>query len=121
MDKAVQLLDRQIEFVEKQLLTEQLILPLKKQVSPQTSLKWTAKKTDLIELLYALNAAGCFNSGNASLNQTAVYLENVFSTSLSHFPRDFYEMRIRNRQMWRYHCCIKTSVRENETLLRWNI
>jgi hypothetical protein len=61
----------------------------------QTSLQWTAKKTDLIELLYALDAAGCFNSGNASLNQIAMYFEEVFHTDLSHFPRDFYEMRIR--------------------------
>jgi hypothetical protein len=101
LNKAVQLVDRRIEFVEKQLLVEQTALncPFKKQALPQTSLEWTAKKTDLIELLYALDAAGCFNSGNASLNQIAVYLENVFGANLSHFPRDFYEMRIRNNQM----------------------
>ena len=72
--------------------------PFKKQIPSQTSLRWTAKKTDLIELLYGLDAAGCFNSGNISLNQIAVHLENVFDTNLSHFPRDFYEMRIRNNQ-----------------------
>jgi hypothetical protein len=66
---------------------------------PKTSLQWTAKKTDLIELLYALDAAGCFNSGKASLNQIAVYFEEIFNTDLSHFPRDFYEMRIRLDQM----------------------
>jgi hypothetical protein len=53
----------------------------------------------LIELLYALDATGCFNSGNASLNQIATYFEEVFHSDLSHFPRDFYEMRIRNDQM----------------------
>jgi len=62
-------------------------------------LKWTAKKTDLIELLYALDAAGCFNSGEVSLNQIATYFEKVFNTDLSHFSRDFYEMRIRLDQM----------------------
>lgn len=83
------------------MLTEQIALncPFKKPTSSQTSLRWTAKKTDLIELLYALDAAGCFNSGNISLNQIAVYLENVFNANLSHFSRDFYEMRIRNNQM----------------------
>ena len=69
--------------------------PFKKQILSQPNLKWTAKKTDLIELLYALDAAGCFNSGKASLNQIATYFEKVFNTDLSHFPRDFYEMRIR--------------------------
>jgi len=49
----------------------------------------------LIELLYALYAAGCFNSGKASLNQIAVYLEEIFQTDLSHFSRYFYDMRIR--------------------------
>jgi len=100
LEKAVQLVDRRLEFVEKQILAEQAAhnCPFKKQTSSQTSLKWTAKKTDLIELLYALDVAGCFNSGNVSLNQIAVYLENVFSVNLSHFSRDFYEMRIRNNQ-----------------------
>jgi hypothetical protein len=50
-------------------------------------------------LLYALEAAACFNSGKASLNQIASYFENIFYTDLSHFPRDFYEMRIRNDRM----------------------
>ncbi|GHT41482.1 hypothetical protein FACS189437_08450 [Bacteroidia bacterium] len=65
---------------------------------PKVKLTWTAKKTDLIELLYALDAVGCFNSGSVSLNQIAAYFENIFNTDLSNFPRDFYEMRIRNDQ-----------------------
>jgi hypothetical protein len=95
------LIDRQIEWIEKQILAEQntAVCPFRKQALSQTSLQWTAKKTDLIELLYALDAAGCFNSGKASLNQIAMYFEEVFHTDLSHFPRDFYEMRIRLDQM----------------------
>lgn len=99
--KAVELIDRQKEWTEKQLLAEQntAACPLRKQTLSQTNLQWTAKKTDLIELLYALDAAGCFNSGNTSLNRIATYFEEVFNTDLSHFPRDFYEMRIRLDQM----------------------
>jgi hypothetical protein len=98
---AIQLIDKQIEWTEKQLLEEQnlFVCPFRKQALSQPNLQWTAKKTDLIELLYALDAAGCFNSGNASLKQIATCFENVFNTDLSHFPRDFYEMRIRNDQM----------------------
>jgi hypothetical protein len=82
-------------------LTEQnsFVCPFRKQALSQPNLKWTAKKTDLIELLYSLHATGCFNNGNASLNQIAVYFEDIFNTDLSHFPRDFYEMRIRLDQM----------------------
>jgi hypothetical protein len=82
-------------------LTEKnpFVCPFRKQTLSQPNLKWTARKTDLIELLYALDAAGCFNDGNASLNQIATCFENVFNIDLSHFPRDFYEMRIRLDQM----------------------
>jgi hypothetical protein len=62
---------------------------------PRVKLTWTARKTDLIEMLYALDATSCFNSGNVSLNQIAAYFENVFNTDLSNFSRDFYEMRVR--------------------------
>jgi hypothetical protein len=65
---------------------------------PKVKLMWTAKKVELIELLYALDALGCFNMGDVSLNQLAAYFENVFNTDLSNFSRDFYEMRIRNDQ-----------------------
>jgi hypothetical protein len=65
---------------------------------PRVKLSWTGKKTGLIELLYALDAVGCFNMGEVSLNQLAAYFENVFNTDLSNFSRDFYEMRIRNEQ-----------------------
>jgi hypothetical protein len=86
--------------VEKQLLAEQNppICSFRKQALSKTNLQWTAKKTDLIELLYALDAAGSFNSGNISLNRIATYFEEMFNTNLSHFPRDFYEMRLRSDQ-----------------------
>ncbi|GHT03747.1 hypothetical protein FACS189423_05380 [Bacteroidia bacterium] len=45
-----------------------------------------------------MDALGCFNMGEVSLNQLAAYFENVFNTNLSNFSRDFYEMRIRNDQ-----------------------
>ena len=100
LNKATLLIDEQIKWIEKLLLTEQNIAgcSFRKRVLSEINLQWTAKKTDLIELLYALDAAACFNFGNVSLNQIAIYLENVFSANLSHFPRDFYEMRIRNNQ-----------------------
>ena len=90
-----------MEWIGKQILAEQNVsgCPFQKQTLSQINLKWTAKKTDLIELLYALDAAGCFNFGKTSLNQLATYFEKVFNTDLSHFPRDFYEMRIRLDQM----------------------
>ena len=98
INKAIQLIDKQIEWVEKQILAEQNVsgCPFQNQAISKINLKWTAKKTDLIELLYALAAAGCFNFGKASLNLIATNFEKVFNCDLSHFSRDFNEMRIRN-------------------------
>ena len=96
LKKAVRLLTEQIEWLERQLLVEQQVCLSKEHPPPQTKLTWTAKKTELIEILYALHAAGCFNFGKISLSQIAAYFEEVFDTTLSNFPRDFSEMRIRN-------------------------
>jgi hypothetical protein len=100
LKKAVFFIERQIEWVERQLLAEKNIpaCPFKKQTLSQTRLQWTSPKAYLIELMYALDAACCFDSGNTSLNRIAVYFEEVFNIDLSHFARDFYEMRIRNNR-----------------------
>jgi hypothetical protein len=66
------------EWVGKQLLAEQNLSarPHRKQTLSRINLQWTAKKTDLIELLYALNAAGSFNSGNISDTVAPLYRTN---------------------------------------------
>ena len=98
LKRAILFIERKIERAERQLLAEQNIpaCPFRKQ-SP-TCLQWTSPKTYLIELIYSLDAAGCFNSGKISLNRIAVFFEEVFGIDLSHFARDFYEMRIRNNR-----------------------
>ena len=98
LKKAILLIDRQIEWVKMHLLAETNFpaCPFRKQALSKTVLKWTSPKTYLIELMYGLDAAGSFNSGHVSLNRIAGYFEEVFNIDLSHFARDFYEMRIRN-------------------------
>jgi len=97
LKKVIDLIDRKIEFEEKQIFAEQNVsgCPFQNQAISKINLQWTAKKTDLIELLYALHDAGCFNSGKVSLNQIATNFEKAFNCDLSHFSRDFNEMRIR--------------------------
>ena len=66
---------------------------------PKVKLTWTESKTDLIELIYALDTTGCFNNGKIPLTQIAAYMEEVFNIDLSNnIARNFYDMRIRNRQ-----------------------
>jgi hypothetical protein len=61
----------------------------------QCILRWTASKTNLIELLYALHASGVFNEGKADLKQIASEFERLFSTSLGNYYRVFQDIRQR--------------------------
>lgn len=64
---------------------------------PKVKLTWTGSKTDLIELIYALDTEGCFNNGKIPLIQIAAYFESVFNIELgNNIARNFYDMRIRN-------------------------
>lgn len=63
---------------------------------PKVKLTWTGSKTDLIELIYALDTIGCFNHGKVPLIQIAAYFESVFNIDLGgNIARNFYDMRIR--------------------------
>jgi len=65
---------------------------------PKVKLSWTGSKTDLIELIYALDTEGCFNNGKIPLIQIAAYFESVFNIDLgNNIARNFYDMRIRNQ------------------------
>lgn len=65
---------------------------------PKVKLTWTGSKTDLIELIYALDTEGCFNHGKIPLIQIAAYFESVFNTELgNNIARNFYDMRIRQQ------------------------
>ena len=65
---------------------------------PKVKLTWTGSKTDLIELIYALDTEGSINNGKIPLIQIAAYLENIFNIELgNNIARNFYDMRIRNQ------------------------
>ncbi|MHB1920836.1 MAG: RteC domain-containing protein [Chitinophagaceae bacterium] len=63
----------------------------------ENALRWTGSKTDLIELLYALQSAGVFNQGQADLKQVGLYLEKIFHVDLGNYYRTFQEIRLRKK------------------------
>lgn len=63
--------------------------------STGSPLTWTGSKTDLIELIYALQAAGVFNKKDADVKQIATHLENAFNVSLGNYYRVFQEIKLR--------------------------
>ncbi len=67
----------------------------RKKPSVRSELLWTAPKTNLIELLYALHASNVFNDGKAGVKQVAEALEKIFQTSLGNYYRVFQDIRQR--------------------------
>jgi len=80
-------------------------------------LKWTASKVDLIELIYALHAAGVFNNGRADLKEIAECLQQVFEVDLGQYNRVFYDIRARKINKTKFLDALKDGLKKrmNET------
>ncbi len=59
------------------------------------NLKWTASKTALIELIYALHSQGVFDNGNADIKVIAKTFENAFNVDLGDFYHTFMGLKSR--------------------------
>jgi hypothetical protein len=70
-----------------------------KQVSEisQTSLKWTAAKAGLVELIYAMQSAAVYNNGNAGVKEIAESFEKLFHVDLGNYYNVFNEIRLRKK------------------------
>lgn len=63
-------------------------------IYPKVGIRLEAKKTDIIELIYALHSIGSF--GSASLKSVVNFIEAVFTIELGNYSRTFAEMKLRN-------------------------
>jgi hypothetical protein len=63
-----------------------------------SALTWTGAKTDLVELIYALQASDVFNKGNAGVKQIASQFESMFNVTLGNYYRVLLEIRQRKNQ-----------------------
>jgi RteC protein len=59
------------------------------------NISWTASKTDLVELLYALHYQGALNNGNATLKEIANCLQKTFGVDLGGSYHTYLEMKER--------------------------
>ncbi len=60
-----------------------------------SNLFWTGSKTELIELIYALQSSGAINSGTADIKELASLFEHVFNIDLGNYYHTFIEIRAR--------------------------
>lgn|SRR3989344_310829 len=68
----------------------------------QPNLVWSDSKTSLIELIYALQAQGAFNNGNADIKEIAAFFETVFNIDLGEYYRTYLEIRSRKINRTKY-------------------
>lgn len=55
----------------------------------EVSLRWTASKTDLVELIYALVEAGVLNNGTMEIKNAMVYFQRIFQVDLHSYYQKF--------------------------------
>lgn len=64
-------------------------------LSTTADLIWTGAKTDLIELIYALQSTEVFNNGKADIKHIASAFQAAFNIDLGNYYRVFQDIRVR--------------------------
>ncbi|MEQ3498349.1 RteC domain-containing protein [Tenacibaculum sp. SSH1-16] len=77
-----------------------------------SKLFWTANKTDLIELIYALDSIGAINSGAADIKRMATACEQIFNIELGDYYRTYLEIRSRKINQTKFIDKLKESLTE---------
>lgn len=67
--------------------------------SPKSPITWTASKSALVELLYALHSMQCFNNGRIEMSEISRFLEKTFNIELGNVYKTLHE--IKNRKTGR--------------------
>ncbi|WP_428329664.1 RteC domain-containing protein [Mucilaginibacter sp.] len=62
------------------------------------SLTWTANKTDLVELLYALVALGVFNNGNVEIKAVMSLFQTIFQVDLGSYYHKYADIARRKKE-----------------------
>jgi hypothetical protein len=94
LHKAIELIDVQIAWVEKQLLSEQNAT-LCREEKVQPALKWTGSIAEWVELIYALYLVKRINGGKISLKNLFRQMGEMFGFEVKEFANYF--MSLKNR------------------------
>jgi len=90
-DRLIEYLQQEIEEIENRNGMESMMQT--NQIN--SKLFWTGSKTNLIELIYALQSRGTINSGTADIKEIALMCEQVFNIELGNYYHTFIEIRSR--------------------------
>uniref|UniRef100_UPI004049AEF5 RteC domain-containing protein n=1 Tax=Gelidibacter sp. TaxID=2018083 RepID=UPI004049AEF5 len=64
---------------------------------PINELSWTASKTDLVEIIYALQASGAIRNGEAEIKKMSIIFEKLFNLELGNVYRTYLEIKERKK------------------------
>lgn len=66
------------------------------------TLNWTASKTDLIELVYALKVSGAINTGNINTKELVDVFSSLFNIQLSNYYKTYSEIKNRSTERTKF-------------------
>lgn len=87
--------EKLISFIEQELQKIEIASAPPAPGYSQSKLNWTCPKAALVELIYALHAAGCINNGNGDINEIARSFEANFNIELGDVYRTFLDIKMR--------------------------
>jgi hypothetical protein len=90
-EMVIKALQKEIELIEQRYNNEARC----QTTETNFNVAWTGNKVGLVELIYALNAAGVINNGTADIKELASVFEQVFNIELGDYYRTFLEIRSR--------------------------
>lgn len=94
--------DRLEEFIKEQIQIQknqnQTPTPYNATSFNKQTLEWTDKKSDLIELIYALHAKGSINGGQCDIRKIAELFEKTFKVELQGTYRTYQDIKNRSSQ-----------------------
>lgn len=68
----------------------------------QEIINWTASKTDLVELIYALKVSGVLNNGDVSIKQLTDFFGDAFKIDLVNYYKTYNEIRNRSKNQTKF-------------------
>jgi hypothetical protein len=75
-----------------------------------SSLNWTGKKSDAVELLFALHAAGSINGGQVDIKKLASAFEQFFNVQLGNYYDFVKKIRMRKGNQTSYLDAMKENL-----------
>lgn len=91
------------------------IIKLKPQTSDSISkftVKWSASKTALTELVFALHQTRCFNGGNISLSEFIKWVEECVGVDLGNYHKTMGEIKMRKSHQTKFIQLLNDNLKE---------